>query len=149
VNRGTVYRWWPTPVDLLNDAVAFHWDQMVVPDTGSWEGDVRAVITALAGQAEDPVERAIMVAMTTGRYPEFNQFILDVWRRSVPQWVEMVRRAIDRGEVRPEADPHTVLNCMMSPLIATSLIGEGRISPRELELLIEFVCRATAAVPPP
>jgi hypothetical protein len=87
--------------------------------------------------------------MTTRRYPAFNQFILDVWRRSVPQWLEMVRRGIDRGEVRPEADPHTVLNCMLSPLIATSLIGEGPISPRELELLIEFVCRATATVSQP
>lgn len=148
VNRATVYRWWPTPADLLAEAVAFHWDYRIdAPDTGSWEGDVRAVVTEAAALVNEPVERAIMAAMTTGRYPAFNDVVMGAWRKSLPQWVEMVQRAVERGEVRPEVDAHSVVNLMLAPLIATSLLGDGGRSSRDLEQLIELVCRATATVP--
>lgn len=145
VNRATVYRWWPTPVDLLADAVAFHWDYRIdAPDTGSWEGDVRSAMTDAVALVDEPVERAIMAAMTTGRYPAFNAVVTDAWQKSLPQWVGMVQRAIDRGEVRPGVDPHSVVNLMLAPLIATSLLGRRGTFPHELELLIELVLQATA-----
>lgn len=148
VNRATVYRWWPTPADLLADAVAFHWDYRIdAPDTGSWEGDVRSAMTEAVALVDEPVERAIMAAMATGRYPEFNAVVTDAWTKSLPQWVGMVERAVDRGEVRPEADPISVVNLMLAPLIATSLLGRRGTSPHELELLIELVCRATTTAP--
>jgi AcrR family transcriptional regulator len=145
VNRGTVYRWWPTPADLITDAAAFHWDTRIeAPDTGSWEGDVRAVMTVVAALVEEPVERAIMVAMATGRYPAFNQLMMDAWHRLLPGWFEMIGRAIGRGEVRPDADPETILSMMMSPFIASSLLAARGTSPHELDLLIDCVCRASA-----
>lgn len=148
VNRGTVYRWWPTPADLLTDAVAFHWDyRMDAPDSGSWEGDVRAVMTVVAALVDEPVERAIMVAVTTGQYPAFNELIMDAWRRSLPQWFAMVERGIARGEVRAGVDPYAVLTIMMTPFIAMALLGGGGTSQRRLESSIELVLRATAAAP--
>jgi AcrR family transcriptional regulator len=144
VNRATIYRWWPAPAHLLADAVAFHWDHRIdAPDTGSWEGDVRAVVTEVAALVDEPVERAIMAAMTTGRYPAFNEVVMGAWRKSLPQWTGMVQRAIDRGEVRPQVDPYSVVRIIMAPLIATALLGEGGTSPHELELLVDLVLRAT------
>jgi AcrR family transcriptional regulator len=148
VNRATVYRWWPTPAELLADAVAFHWDYRIdAPDTGSWEGDVRATMAEAMALVDEPVERAIMAAMATGRYPEFNAVVMDAWQKSLPQWTGMVQRAVDRGEVRPGVDPHTVVNMMLAPLIATALLGRRGTSPHELELLIELVRRATDTAP--
>ncbi|MGW0664209.1 TetR-like C-terminal domain-containing protein [Streptodolium elevatio] len=148
VNRATVYRWWPTPADLLADAVAFHWDYRIdAPDTGSWEGDVRSAMTEAVALVDEPVERAIMAAMATGRYPEFNAVVTDAWTKSLPQWVGMVERAVDRGEVRPEVDPISVVNLMLAPLIATSLLGRRGTSLQDLEMLIELVYRATATPP--
>ncbi|WP_436775959.1 TetR-like C-terminal domain-containing protein [Yinghuangia sp. YIM S09857] len=148
VNRATIYRWWPTPADLLADAVAFHWDHRIdPPDTGSWEGDVRAVVTEVAALVDEPVERAIMAAMATGRYPAFSAVVMGAWRKSLPQWTGMVQRAVDRGEVRPEVDPYSVVKILLAPLIATSLLGEGGTSPHELDQLIDLVCRATTARP--
>jgi AcrR family transcriptional regulator len=144
VNRGTVYRWWPTPTDLLIDAVAFHWDfRLDPPDTGSWEGDVRAVMELVASLVEEPVERAIFAAVTTGRYPEFAALVVEMWNRALPEWHGMVGRAIGRGEVRPEVDPDSVFSMMMSPLISRSLFGVTRTSPEQLEGLIDLVLRAT------
>ena len=56
----------------------FHYDRRIdPPDTGSWEGDVRAAITETAALVDEPVERALMVAMTTRRYPAFNKLMTD------------------------------------------------------------------------
>jgi AcrR family transcriptional regulator len=146
VNRGTVYRWWPTTTDLLIDATVFHWDKRLdPPDTGSWEGDVRAVMGRVAALVEEPVERAIIGAVTTGRYPAFTELVNGVWNRSLPDWFEMIDRAVRRGEVRPDVDRDSVVSMMMSPLISRSLFGVSRTSPEQLEHLIDLVCRATAA----
>lgn len=146
VNRGTVYRWWPTPTDLLIDATAFHWNQRLdPPDTGSWEGDVRAVVVLIGALMEEPVERAIIAAVTTGRYPAFSDLVVDVWNQNLPEWWGMVERGIGRGEVRPDVDPDCVVSLMMSPLISRSLFGVSRTSPQQLEHLIDLVCRATEA----
>jgi AcrR family transcriptional regulator len=146
VNRGTVYRWWPTPTDLLIDATVFHWDQRLdPPDTGSWLGDVRAVMELTAALVEEPVERAIIAAVTTGRYPAFRDLVVDVWNKSLPEWYGMVQRGIGRGEVRPEVDHESVVSLMMSPLISRSLFGDSRTSPEQLEHLIDLVWRATRA----
>ncbi|MGV0780834.1 TetR/AcrR family transcriptional regulator C-terminal ligand-binding domain-containing protein [Mycolicibacterium sp. XJ775] len=144
VNRGTVYRWWPTSTDLLTDAVAFHWDyRMAPPGMGSWEGDVRWVMTEVSELVGEPVERAIMVAVATGKHPDFNELIMDAWRRSLPQWFAMVERAVARGEVRPDVDPYGVLTLMMTPFIAMALLGGMETSPQRLESLISLVLRAT------
>lgn len=144
VNRGTVYRWWPTAGELLTDAVLFHYDQRIVPpDTGSWDGDVRAVMVAVADLMDEPVERAIMGAMATGRYPALNELMLQAWHNSLPQWIEMVERGVDRGEVRPGTDAEAVLGLMMGPLTLPALFGGGSTSEQMLESLTELILQAT------
>ncbi|MED5811014.1 TetR/AcrR family transcriptional regulator C-terminal ligand-binding domain-containing protein [Mycolicibacterium sp. 050232] len=147
VNRGTIYRWWPTSTDLLTDAVAFHWDyRMEPPNTGSWEGDVRWVMTEVSDLAGESVERAIMVAVATGQYPAFNELIMDAWRGSLPQWFAMVERAVTRGEVRPDVDPYGVLTLMMTPFMAMALLGGmGTSDPQRLESMVSMILRATVA----
>ena len=145
VNRGTVYRWWPTQATLLNDAVSFHWDYRIkAPETGSWAGDVRVVLTELASLADEPVERAIMATWATGRYPDFNHVMMRAWRNARPHWFEMVGRAIGRGEVSPDVDPAIVLSMMMAPHITKSLFEGRAMTPQEVDMLAILVCRATA-----
>jgi AcrR family transcriptional regulator len=95
VNRGTVYRWWPTPTELLDDALAFHARHRTHdPDTGSWAGDVREFITQFAELAVNPIERGIMATMISGRYPSLNEAMMSSYRSDVPHWHAMVGRAI-------------------------------------------------------
>jgi AcrR family transcriptional regulator len=144
VNRGTVYRWWPTPADLLIDATALHWNhRLEPPDTGAWAGDVRAVIFMYAALVDEPVERAIMIAMTTGRYPAFTDLIMDVWRQIAPQWFGMIGRAVGRGEVSAEIDPAMLLHMMLAPAVSVSLFEGRALSSDEIESLVTLICRAT------
>lgn len=51
VGKQTIYRWWPTRGALLVDAMASGRDQvdLVLPDTGDLEADLRTVLTAVVG----------------------------------------------------------------------------------------------------
>lgn len=145
VNRGTIYRWWPTSTELLNDALAFHVRHRTdAPDTGAWESDVRSLITELASLAADPVERGIMATMISDRYPSLNDAMMGWYRNDLPHWFAMVGRAIGRGEVSPDVDPAIVLQMMLAPAISVSLFEGRALTHEEIDSLVTLVCRATA-----
>lgn len=145
VNRGTIYRWWPTSAELLNDALAFHARHRTdTPDTGVWESDVRSLITQLASLAGDPVERGIMAAVISGRYPALNATMMGWFRNDLPQWLAMFGRAAGRGEVNPDVDPAIVLQMMLAPAVSVSLFEGRALTNEEIDSLVTLVCRATA-----
>ncbi|OBG89564.1 hypothetical protein A5699_13265 [Mycobacterium sp. E802] len=147
INRGTIYRWWPTSIELLNDALAFHARQRTdAPDTGAWESDARSLITELASLAADPVERGIMATMISDRYPSLNDAMMGWYRNDLPQWFAMIERAIGRGEVSPDADPAVVLQTMLAPAVSVSLFEGRALTHQEIDSLVTLVCRATAPV---
>ncbi|MGV0714680.1 TetR/AcrR family transcriptional regulator C-terminal ligand-binding domain-containing protein [Mycolicibacterium sp. XJ662] len=146
VNKGTIYRWWPTSAALLDDALVFHARHRTdAPDTGAWESDVRYLITELASLAADPVERAIMATVISGRYPSLNDAMMGWFRNDLTQWVTMVERGIDRGEVSADVDPAVVLHMMLAPAVTVSLFDGRALTPDEIDSLVALVCRATAA----
>lgn len=145
VNRGTIYRWWPTSTELLNDALAFHARHRTdAPDTGVWESDIRTLITELASLAADPVERGIMATMISDRYPTLNATMMGWYRNDLPHWFAMIGRAIGRGEVGPDVDPALVLQMMLAPAVSVSLFEGRALTHQEIDSLVTLVCRATA-----
>ncbi|MEV0668850.1 TetR/AcrR family transcriptional regulator C-terminal ligand-binding domain-containing protein [Mycobacterium sp. NPDC050441] len=146
VNRGTIYRWWPTSTELLNDALAFHARHRTdALDTGAWESDVRSLITELASLAADPVERGIMATMISDRYPSLNDAMMGWYRNDLPHWFAMIGRAIGRGEVSPDVDPAIVLQMMLAPAVSVSLFEGRALTHEEIDSLVTLVCRATAS----
>jgi AcrR family transcriptional regulator len=144
VNRATVYRWWPTQTALLNDALSFHTRHRTeAPDTGTWAGDVRALMTQIAALLDEPVERALIATMATRRYPAFNELMRSSQRRALPAWHEAVARAVERGEVSRDVNAGAVLTMIISPLVTISLFEERRVTAREIDMFAELVRRAT------
>jgi AcrR family transcriptional regulator len=144
VNRATVYRWWPTQTALVNDALNFHTRHRTeAPDTGTWAGDVRALMTQIAALLDEPVERALIATMATRRYPAFNELMRESQRRVLPAWQAMVARAVDRGEVSSEVSTGAVLSMIISPLVTISLFEERLVTAREIGVYVDLLCRAT------
>ena len=145
VDRGTIYRWWPTSMELLDDALAFHVRHRTdTPDTEAWESDVRTLITQLASLAGDPVERGIMAAVISGRYPSLNDAMMDGFRSDLPHWIGMIEKAVGRGEVSPDVDPAMTLQMMLAPAVSVSLFEGRALTNEEIDSLVTLVCRATA-----
>ena len=81
VNRAPVHRRWPTRADLIQEALKEHSSKIKIPDTGSFEGDIRQLSRELRKFLSDPVELGLNAAMATFSDPEFNRWIIDYWLR--------------------------------------------------------------------
>lgn len=147
VSRTTIYRWWPTPTDLLREALAFHSRRLDSPDTGSWPGDVHALLSQVAAFLSDPIERAQNSIMASGLYPAFSEVSLDFYQPLVAAWRHIVERGIDRGEVSRDVAPQVVLALMLSPLLAITLIERRSPTAEEIREFGKLVVRATANPP--
>lgn len=147
VSRKTIYRWWPTHNDLLIEAVSMHVRQVVTPDTGSWESDVRAFAEQIADYAAGPVEVASAALMASRRYPDFNRLVLEQYRPVLESWQQMAQRAIDRGEANSDHTPEAMINALAGPLFMAPMTLGRRATPEELERIIRIVLAATRPHP--
>jgi AcrR family transcriptional regulator len=97
VHRSTVYRRWPTPADLVREALTLHTQDLHVPDTGSWEGDVAALARRLAKFFANPVEVSMNAALASGTSPEIDAVMIDHWKPLFSEMAAIVARASERG----------------------------------------------------
>lgn len=145
VSRATLHRWWPAKADLLREALAVHTGALVVPDTGSWAGDVRAMATTCARFYADPVEVSQNAIMASGDHPEFVAAVLEHYRPFFAAWRAVVARAVERGEVRADLDADTVLLTLTSPFITVPLLFRGRSARPRVDDIVDIVLRGTVA----
>ncbi|WP_168226605.1 TetR/AcrR family transcriptional regulator C-terminal ligand-binding domain-containing protein [Tomitella fengzijianii] len=121
--RSTVYRWWPTRVDLVGEALTLHTTTLTAPDTGSWEGDVRELTEELADLFSTPVEMALNAILAADTQSEIAQLQVTHWLPIASDLSSIVQRGKDRGEVRADADPHLVMQMIVGPLLVVTTFG--------------------------
>jgi AcrR family transcriptional regulator len=144
VSRATIHRWWPTKADLLREALALHTRSLVVPDTGTWAGDVRAFARRLAAFFADPVEVAQNALMASGVHADYTAAVLQHYGPIFEDWRGMIDRAKERGEVDAGVDADAVLLTLSSPLLVVPLLYRRPVSKQELAGVVDVVLRATA-----
>jgi AcrR family transcriptional regulator len=102
VGKATIYRRWRTKQDLVVDTISdLNAAEAHVPDTGSVEGDLRALLHTLVGVVNGPTGAATLSLLSTvPRHPAlaeaFRNGPLAVWQQSFDQVWE---KAESRGEV--------------------------------------------------
>ena len=144
VSRATLHRWWPTKADLLREALALHTrDIAAAVDTGSWEGDVRALAHRLAAFFADPVEVTQNALMASGAHPDYTAAVLTHYEALFDDWRAMVVRARGRGEVAEGVDADAVLLTLASPLVVVPLLFRRPVQGEELDNVVTVVLRAT------
>ena len=118
VAKTTIYRHWPTRTDLLRDACSTLSTPLETPDTGSFRSDVTALTTNLA--------RVLRSAKWTSVLPsiideaERDRDVADLYGKlqrgySAP-FETVIRRALQRGELPPNADAGTLIAALTGPL---------------------------------
>lgn len=63
VAKTTLYRRWPSKNELVVDAVATLFDDLVMPDLGSLRADIEAVVAQFAGLLARPETQAALLAL--------------------------------------------------------------------------------------
>lgn len=126
VHKTTVYRRWTDRETLVADALTEHVaTDIPIPDTGSAEGDLRALARTLATWLASPVGGAVVTTMVTAGITELKRdFIADRVERAAV----VVTRAVERGEVPAKTDPESVLKALMAPLYLRLLVTAEPLS---------------------
>jgi AcrR family transcriptional regulator len=126
VGKATVYRRWPSKDELAYDALAALLDvEVPTPDTGSMAGDLTQVYADLITFLGTPrgLNFLRLAASESGR----DERIGALYRQAVERRIEMsmpsFQRAIERGEVRADADLSAVCEAVLGVLVLRALIG--------------------------
>ena len=125
-SRAVIYRRWPGRAALVLAAVRAHAGTVVghVPDTGSLEGDVLALLHEFAGRM-----RRVGIDVAAGLFSELDE-IPEETKAVVPTaFRQVIDKARARGEVGSGTVPEAVL-AMPGVLIRYSMIAE-RTAPSD------------------
>ena len=104
VGKATIYRRWRTKQDLVVDTISdLNRAEASPPDTGSLEGDLRAMLHSLVASISGPTGAATLSLLSTvPHHPAlaeaFRSGPIAVWQQA---FQEIFARAEERGEVPP------------------------------------------------
>jgi AcrR family transcriptional regulator len=145
--KASIYRRWPTRDELLLDAVCAYLPTprecgmgeippgMTTAD--ALRGVARAISTVMASPAGD-VMRAIKCEAATD--PELARAIDDRFQAPRREFlVQLLRRGVARGEVRPGADTALVADVLPAVLTHRILLQREQITPKVISDIIEQI----------
>jgi AcrR family transcriptional regulator len=126
VGKATIYRRFPDKEALVAAAVRFIHADLETPDTGSFLGDVDALWYHGYGRDPQATSMAPRLLAESAALPEMHAIFRSVLiepRREVLRTI--LRRAIERGELRDDLDLEQVIDLIAGPVIYRLLIDAG------------------------
>ncbi len=145
VGKATIYRRYPGKVDLVVAAArCFTQGPELPPDTGTTRGDLRALVDGLIEiLTTTPLGRVlpILVAART-RVAELERTYADIVAEKRARNSIVVRRAIERGDLRPDVDPEMLIDSYVSPIFYRFLITDAALDDEFATALVDATLRA-------
>ncbi|MCM3784525.1 TetR/AcrR family transcriptional regulator [Neobacillus mesonae] len=140
VSKATIYKWWPNKgavvIDGFFEATA---DRLPVPDTGSVEEDVMTHAINISLYMEGKEGKVISELIGQG---QLDATLIQVFREYYirPRRAEaasILRRGIDRGELREELDVESSIDLLYGPLFYRLLVtGESLAEDKVRPILL-------------
>jgi AcrR family transcriptional regulator len=152
VGKAALYRRWPSKQQMLIDLVdQFATAAVLPPDTGSLRGDVIAIADqAITVLSKSFVRRVIQSLVAEARHsPELAAVLTERFinpRRQAGD--QMLRRAIERGEISPDTDLELAQDIIGGPLYFRGIILDENFSPDYAHRLTEAALRSLGAATP-
>lgn len=139
VAKQTIYRWWPSKVDILLDVLTDDArDALAVPDTGSAISDVRRHLRAVARfLTKEPAGKVLLTLIGEAQQdPDVARALAE--RHQRPQRKaerEMLARGVDSGELDADLDIDAALDALYGPVYYRAMINRPVTRPF-IDLLI-------------
>lgn len=150
--KATVRLRWPDRDELVLAALSTTKVRISSPETGSLRGDLTALVREYAAvyndeelmrlfgrvQAEQNDNPAFFEQFQTAIAQPANQIVIDV-----------IAAAQQRGEARPDAEPHAVARCLVGSLYLEGIAQHSEISAEFERQLVELILVAVGAAQSP
>jgi AcrR family transcriptional regulator len=118
VAKTTIYRHWPTRSDLLRDACSSIGTPLEIPDTGSFEGDVTALLTSLAHLLRSEKWTSVLPSVIDAaeRDPDIAAMYSRLQEGYSAPLQSIIQRAMQRGELPKTTDAALLVAALTGPL---------------------------------
>jgi AcrR family transcriptional regulator len=143
VGKTTIYRRYNSKEELVADAIESLREEVIIPNTESFWGDIEALIENAAKITLSSLGRqtVAMIIGTASSNPQFAKIYWDKYLQPRRQAFAMViDRAKTRGEIQPDLESDLVFD-LMSGIMLYALVFQTAESSWQ-----SYVCRALAFV---
>ena len=148
VGKGAIYRRYRSKDELVTAAVAgLVREEIAVPDTGSTRGDLLVLMREAVGLYSGSLPGRLMPNLigAMAEQPELARAIRDGFlagRRSALS--EVLRRGVERGDLRPDLDLELALDVLGGPLFYRLLVTGGPLDEQLAEGVADLILRGFA-----
>ena len=145
VSTATLYRRWSSKLELVVDVLSARAEESPVPDTGSLEGDCRAIVHALVDKARTTQSTPLLAGLVgeIGRNAELGEALrvsLIGPRRTALN--EVFARAGKRGELQRGVDVDLAADLLFGPLYHRLLVTGAPVTTKVADELADLVLAA-------
>lgn len=142
VARSTIYRHWPDRAVLLGQAFGVVCKIHEAPDLGSLVGDLRYKVTQLArGLTEETWGRMLPSLIGAAEHDDdLKRGLLAFNAQRRGEALELVQRAVDRGEVDGGRDFRGALERFISPFFLRRIMTDDPIDDEFVERQLRAIC---------
>lgn len=149
VNKTTVYRRWPTKVELVVAALcSVTRDSVAVPDTGSLRGDLLAIGAQMVAVATSLKGRGIF-RMVVAEGPDSELMKVAAEMRAALETIPraVIARAAARGEIAEDADPVLLFDAFSGAIHRRIFLDRTRVPRAYREKLVDLLLHGATPRP--
>jgi AcrR family transcriptional regulator len=129
VQKPAVYRRWCNKSELVAEAVHTVAIPIVDPDTGVLEDDLIALLREMVTMTRTPQGRvALRLIAEQAAHPELVEAIrASIIARRRKVFARVLRRAVERGEIRADLDIDVVVQMLLGPVLIRLLVKHEEV----------------------
>jgi AcrR family transcriptional regulator len=147
VAKTTIYRHWPSREALVIDAASRISAEQEIPDTGSLEGDVTAILANLGHLLGTARWSSVVPSIVdvAERDPEFAGVHGKIQRGHAAPLREVLERAAGRGLISASADPSSMVSALIGPLYYRRWFSREPIDDQFVKTIVRNVLSSQPA----
>jgi len=146
VNKTTIYRRWPTKIELVDSALRHLVTANDPPETGSLRGDLLELLRGLVKRADSQLGRGFLKMMQNeGTHPEVELMKRRLHADHVRVRGVVVENAIARGELPADVDVDLIVELTFAPVIRRVMNGISPADDEFLEAAVDVVLAGARA----
>ena len=142
LHRATIYRHFPTTMDLLYEVFAQERDRLRFESTGDLETDLIAALSIMGREFAGDFGRVLCALIDRAdRSPEIRDLRAARGKEVLEPIRELLRSAIERGELVPDLDLNLSVAQLVGPIAFRRLISDERITPAFIRGVVDGFLR--------
>jgi AcrR family transcriptional regulator len=152
VGKATVYRWWPSKGALVIEAVSLALPMPAPIDTGDLRDDLTAVVRRVVDTLTRVPEGAVIPALAADVMSDpqlAEQFRSQLLRPRRSAVVEVLLRAVDRGELPTDVDTDVLLDIYSGAVFYRVLVRGEPVTDLLADQLVGLLLDGKIPVKPP